>query len=130
MQVSEYMSPAPVTIDRGTDYKNAFKIMQEKNLHHLPVLDEADGVIGLVARRDLELAAQHFHEAPVEVGDVMHTQVTTIDATASLKSAVERMTNEHIGCLPVVDGGGKKLVGIITHFDMMRLLHGMLAEPT
>lgn len=128
MQVSDYMSPAPVTIEPGADYKQAFTVMQEKNLHHLPVLDSSNAVVGIVARRDLQIAAQHFHEAPVEVGEVMHTPVTTIVSSDSLASAVERMSGQGIGCLPVVDEGGQKLVGIITEIDMLRALKDLLAS--
>ena len=128
MQVSDYMSPAPVTIEPGADYKQAFTVMQEKNLHHLPVLDSSNAVAGIVARRDLQVAAQHFHEAPVEVGEVMHTPVTTIVSSDSLASAVERMSDQGIGCLPVVDEGGQQLVGIITEIDMLRALKDLLAN--
>jgi CBS domain-containing protein len=128
MQVSDYMSPAPVTIEPGADYKQAFTVMQEKNLHHLPVLDSSNAVVGIVARRDLQVAAQHFHEAPVEVGEVMHTPVTTIVSSDSLASAVERMSDQGIGCLPVVDEGGQQLVGIITEIDMLRALKDLLAN--
>ena len=128
MQVSDYMSPAPVTIEPGADYKHAFTVMQEKNLHHLPVLDSSNAVVGIVARRDLQVAAQHFHEAPVEVGEVMHTPVTTIDSSAPLAAAVERMSDQGIGCLPVTGEGGKALVGIITEIDMLRALKELLAK--
>ncbi len=128
MQVSDYMSPAPVTIEPGADYKQAFSVMQEKNLHHLPVLDSSNAVVGIVARRDLQVAAQHFHEAPVEVGEVMHTPVTTIASNESLASAVERMSDQGIGCLPVTAEGGQQLVGIITEIDMLRALKELLAN--
>jgi CBS domain-containing protein len=124
------MSPAPVTIDPSTDYKQAFSIMQEKNLHHLPVVGGADSVVGIVTRRDLQIAAQHFHEAPVEIGDVMHQPVTTISSDTNLTAAVERLIADGIGCLPVTDAGNNKLVGIITEIDMLKILREMLAKTT
>jgi len=128
MQVRDYMSPTPVTIDAGADYKQAFEIMEQKDLHHLPVVDGFNSVIGILARRDLQLAARYFHEAPVEVGDVMHTPVTTIAPDADLSVAVERMTSERIGCLPVSEDGGSHLVGIITETDLLRALRDLLAR--
>ncbi|MGD2020610.1 MAG: CBS domain-containing protein [Thiohalocapsa sp.] len=128
MQVRDYMSPAPVTIDSGADYQQAFSIMEEKSLHHLPVLDAAGNCAGLVARRDLQLAARCFQEAPVEVGEIMHKPVTTISPEASLGAAVERMMDDHIGCLPVSDDGGGHLVGIITETDLLRALQDLLAR--
>ena len=128
MLVSDYMSPAPITIDSNTDYKQAFSIMQEQNLHHLPVVGSADNVVGIVARRDLQIAAQHFHEAPVEIGDVMHQPVTTVSSDTHLSAAVERLVAEGIGCLPVTEAGNNKLVGIITENDMLKILRELLAK--
>jgi len=128
MQVKDHMSPAPVTIQPDADYKKAFMIMQEKNLHHLPVIGSSNNVVGIVTRRDLQIAAQHFHEAPVEIGDVMHQPVTTIPSDANLAAAVERLIAEGIGCLPVTDAGGTELVGIITEIDMLNVLQEMLAK--
>lgn len=127
MLVRDYMSPAPMTIAADADYKQAFTIMQDNHLHHLPVVDAQKKVVGILAQRDLKLAAQHFHEAPVEVGDVMHTPVTTISADQDLTSAVERLIAEGIGCLPVFDSDGDELVGIITETDLLRALRDLLA---
>jgi CBS domain-containing protein len=126
MHVRDYMSPTPITIDAGADYKDAFEIIEKHDLHHLPVM--ADGrVVGILTRRDLQLAARYFHEAPGEVGDVMHTPVTTIAPDADLAAAVERMMADRIGCLPVSDNGGSQLVGIITETDLLRALRDLLA---
>ena len=126
MQVRDYMSAAPVTIDAGADYQQAFAIMEEKGLHHLPVLDGAGNCAGILARRDLQLAARYFHEAPVEVSEVMHTPVMTIAPDADLAAAVERMMTDRIGCLPVSEDGSH-LVGIITETDLLRALGNLLA---
>jgi CBS domain-containing protein len=128
MRVHDYMSPTPVTIDAGADYQQAFAIMEDQGLHHLPVVDGAGDCVGILARRDLQLAARYFHEAPVEVGDVMHAPVTTIAPDADLGAAVERMMDDRIGCLPVSDDGGSHLVGIITETDLLRALRDLLAQ--
>lgn len=126
MLVRDYMNPAPITIDAGADYKEAFTIMQQKKLRHLPVVDGSKKVVGILAQRDLQVAAQHFHEAPVEVGDVMHTPVTTISPTANLSAAVDRLIDQGIGCLPVFEDGGSQLVGIITEKDLLRAFRELL----
>ena len=126
MLVSDYMSKSPLTIEKSADYDAAFGIMQDGDLHHLPVVDKKGQVVGIVARRDLQLAARHFHEAPAEVGDVMHTPVLTISPTASLATAAKRMAEHRIGCLPVLNRG-KQVVGMITETDLFRALVDMLA---
>jgi CBS domain-containing protein len=128
MNVSDYMTKTPITIATGADYQEAFQIMEERNLHHLPVVDHKERVIGILTRRDLQLAARCFKEAPAEVGEVMHSPVTTIAPDAHLSAAVERMQRDRIGCLPVSTDGGKNLVGIITETDLLRALAHLLEE--
>lgn len=125
MRVRDYMTATPVTIEAGADYQDAFEILEKRHLHHLPVVKDGK-VVGILARRDLQLAARYFHEAPAEVGDVMHSPVTTITADADLGAAVERMMGDHIGCLPVFEGG-TELIGIITETDLLRALQELLA---
>jgi acetoin utilization protein AcuB len=127
MLVSEYMSSSPVTIGVNEDYGTAFDIMQTRDLHHLPVVNDHGDVVGIVTRRDLQLGARFFHEAPTEVSEVMHAPVVTIAPDANLSAAAERMIAERIGCLPVVDGD-RRLAGMITETDLFRALKDLLAK--
>ena len=52
-------------------------LMQEHALHHVPVLDAGRKLVGIVAERDLLLAATRHLQSAIEVGDVMHRNVTT-----------------------------------------------------
>ncbi len=128
MQVRDYMSPAPITVADGSDYKRAYELMDAKDLHHLPVVDGTQSVIGIVTRRDLQLAARCYGEAPVEVSEVMHTPVITITPDSALSDAADRMRREGIGSLPVCEGEEARLVGIITETDLLRALSEILAE--
>ena len=127
MLVSDYMSQSPVTVRSDSDYDVAFEIMDKKGMHHLPVVDNNSEVVGIIARRDLQLAARHFREAPVEVAEVMHTPVYTIASTATISSAAKQMMENHIGGLPVMDDG-KHVVGILTETDLFRALTDLLEE--
>ena len=126
MLVSNYMSDAPVTIDWNADYNTAFDIMRARNLHHLPVLNKKGEVVGIVTRRDLQLAARSFHEAPAEVSEVMHTPVVCIAPNASLSTAAKRMSQHRIGGLPVLNRK-KQVIGILTETDLFRALSDVLA---
>ena len=129
MKVEKYMSHTPVTIRDNTVYSKAFNIMQEKDLHHLPVVNEKNEIVGILTRRDLQIAAQHFREAPVEVSDVMHTQVVTISPDEPLVVAARQMIDKRIGGLPVLDDNGK-MVGILTETDLLRALIDLLGKDT
>lgn len=124
MKVSDYMSNSPVTIRTEIDYREAFEIMYESNLHHLPVVDADGKVVGIVTQRDLQIGARHFPEARVEVTRVMHTPVVTVAPDDALESAARQMMSGRIGGLPVVDQG--RVVGVVTETDLFRALTDVL----
>jgi acetoin utilization protein AcuB len=127
MRVENYMSIAPITIRDDAVYWKAFNIMQEKDLHHIPVVNENNALVGLIARRDLQIAAMHFKEVPVEVSEVMHSPVVTISPGELLSEAAKKMIDKRIGGLPVLDTNGQ-IVGILTETDLLRALIDQLGK--
>lgn len=127
MLVSDYMSSAPVTVHKDDNYDVAFEIMDRKNLHHLPVVNGENQVVGIVTRRDLQLAARVFKEAPTEISEVMHAPVLTISADARLSEAVKLMHDNRIGCLPVI-GADNHVTGVLTETDLFRALTELLKD--
>jgi CBS domain-containing protein len=121
MQVESYMSHAPITVRDDTDYWKAFEIMREKDLHHIPVINQDEKIVGILAFRDLKMAAMHFGEANVEVAEVMHSPVVTVAPGEPLADAARLMMEHRIGGLPVVDDGDQ-IVGILTETDLHRAL--------
>ena len=127
MRVEKYMSLVPITIRDDTVYWEAFDIMREKDLHHIPVVNEDNAVVGLLTRRDLKIAAMHFKETPVEVSKVMHSPVVTISPGELLSEAARQMIDNRIGGLPVLDTNGQ-IVGILTETDLLRALIDQLGK--
>jgi len=121
MRVENYMSHAPITVRDNTDYWKAFEIMQEKDLHHIPVVNESSAAVGILTRRDLKIAAMHFKEASVDVSEVMHSPVVTIKPGEPLSEAARQMIDNRIGGLPVLDANGQ-VIGILTETDLLRAL--------
>lgn len=126
MQVESYMSHAPITIRDDTDYWKASEIMREKDLHHIPVINQDETVVGILTLRDLKMAAMHFGEAHVEVSEVMHSPVVTVAPGQALADAARIMIDNRIGGLPVLDDGGQ-IVGILTETDLLRALVDQLS---
>lgn len=127
MLVRDRMSAPVETISASQSYHDALTLMQSKQLHHLPVLDTSGALVGLVAERDLLMAAlQYTTQADVEVAEVMHVGAVTATPEMTIAAAAERMVRERIGCLPVVDENGS-IIGMITETDMLRALVDTLA---
>ncbi|MFO1303458.1 MAG: CBS domain-containing protein [Burkholderiales bacterium] len=119
MLVRDCMSARPVTVREDADYKVALRLMQDHALHHVPVLDQRENLVGIVAERDLLLAATHHMQAAVDVAEVMHRDVVTTTGDAPIGEAAALMVDHRIGGLPVLDAG-RRLVGVITEADIFR----------
>lgn len=119
--VRNHMSTPAVTVGPEADYKAALKLMQDSALHHLPVVDSGGNLVGIAAERDLLLAAAHYLQSEVEVGDIMHRGVVTATPDMSVAEAASLMVSKRIGGLPVVNDA-KQVIGIITETDLFKAL--------
>lgn len=118
MLVRERMSAPAVTVSRDTDYQQALQLMQEKRLRRLPVVDRERRLVGIVAERDLLLAATRYPRAGVDVGEFMATDIVSATPDMDIGAAARLMLEHRVGGLPVLEGGA--LVGIITESDIFR----------
>ena len=124
MKVSQYMTRSVLTIAPQTLFRRAFDLMHSRRIHHLPVV-EGDRVVGIVAERDLLLAAANFGSAEVPVAEIMHGSPVCVSENADLKQAARLLVSKHIGSLPVLNNR-KALVGIITETDIFKIAAGIL----
>lgn len=127
MQVRDRMSTPPITVGVDSVYHKALKIIQEHQMHHLPVVDAHGKLVGIVAERDLLLAAAHYVQNPVDVGEVMHRDVITATPDMLMEDAAKLMLSHKIGSLPVTDAE-QHLVGIITETDVFKAFIDVLRE--
>lgn len=140
MKVKDLMRTNVVTLQAADVLGVADDIMSMGRIRHLPVVDPANRVIGIVTQRDLyrasvssvlgfDRAKEHEWLGQVRVRDIMTTNVITIDAEAGVVEAVDKMITGKIGSLPVVDENGK-LVGLLTETDCLRCFHDLLKMGT
>jgi len=134
MLVRKKMKKDLITITKDERMTTAKKILQEKNIRHLPVVD-GKKLIGLVTNMDirkaeaspatsLEIRELHYLLDKITVGEIMTRNVITISPDVSVEEATTLLHDNKIGCLPVVEDGN--LVGIITENDVMELLIGVM----
>ena len=125
MNVRKHMSAPPITISEDTDFKSALGLMQKHRIRRLPVVDEGGVLIGIVAERDLLVAADRYLSSPVDVGRIMTRHVVTVGDTTPVVDAAILMMERKIGGLPVVNPS-HKLLGIITETDLLKALVAIL----
>jgi len=130
MLVKERMTKNPIFIRPDTMVTEAQALMKREKIHHLPVLDKDEKVVGIVTEKDLLYASPSVATtlsvyemtsllAKLKVEKVMSREVITITEDVPLEEAARIMADNHIGGLPIVRG--KTLVGVITESDLFRL---------
>jgi len=142
VSVRAWMSGEPLGIPLGDSALAAFDLMMEHGIRHLPVLDEGRRVVGILSLDDLRAAfpidvglrrplapPERARLLDVSVADAMTWAPHTVRAETSLEEAARTLAEHRIGCLPVVDAGGR-LIGLLSETDALRALVRILAgEP-
>lgn len=106
----------------------ALNLCEGYRIRHLPVLAHPRGsLIGIVSDRDLKDAGPPLgatQEKKEEVlNDIQVTQLMTRDVLTAhpsdtVESVARKLTDNKIGCLPVIDDDA--LVGIVTTSDLLQ----------
>jgi tRNA nucleotidyltransferase (CCA-adding enzyme) len=114
------MSSPVRSIRPETTIAEAERILLRYGHSGLSVVDTKGNLVGIISRRDLDIALHHgFSHAPVK--GYMTTNIKTITPDATMPQIEELMVKYDIGRLPVMDNG--QLVGIVTRTDILRELH-------
>ncbi|MEN8170260.1 MAG: KpsF/GutQ family sugar-phosphate isomerase [Pseudomonadota bacterium] len=95
--------------------------MSRKGLGMTTVVDANDKLLGLFTDGDLRRLLDHGEVAiqQLSVGEVMHSDFTTIEAGLLAAEALRIMDEKRINALPVVDGDGS-LIGALNMHDLLR----------
>ena len=122
---AELMSSPVRTIRPHTTIDEAQRVLLRYGHSGLSVVNERDELVGVVSRRDVDLALHHgYGHAPVK--GYMSSPVYHIESSTSLRDIQYLMLKRDIGRLPVLDNGN--LIGIVTRTDVLRQMHDL--SPT
>jgi len=113
------MTPDPVAIDPTDVLAVAEEKMVAGHFRHLPVVNEAGELVGILARSDL--LAHTGYLARTRVDAAMTEKLITARPEEPLEHAAALLFKHKIGGLPVLDSGGA-LVGIVTESDLLHEL--------
>jgi len=109
-------------------------LMHDHRIHHVPVVNEEEHLVGLVTLSDVLAATDsilrdddsRLHVSEIKVEDIMVRNLATIDEHASLRQAALFLEKHQIGCLPVVTNGN--LRGIVTDTDFVGVAINLLEQ--
>jgi acetoin utilization protein AcuB len=129
------MTPNPVTITSDVSVPKALRLMRDKKVRRLPVLDRRDKLVGIVSDKDLlhaspspatSLSVWEMNElmGKLKVKEVMTREVITVSEELPIEEAALIMADHKIGGLPVMRE--QTLAGIITETDLFKVLLELL----
>lgn len=132
MLISDWMTREVLTVEPDVSMMKVSKIMKEKHIRRLPVVDAGKKLLGIVTDRDIKEASPSkattldIHElyyllSEIKVKDIMTVKPFTVTANNTIEKAALTMMEKRVGGLPVVDDRGV-VVGIITESDIFKVL--------
>jgi len=145
--VADLMTREPLTARPEMSRKEVIKILADRRISGLPVVDEHDLLIGIISETDLmwretgvtppayimvldsviylenpSRYEQELHKALGQtVGEVMSRDPVSIAPEKSVQEAAKLLHERHIHRLPVLDTTGK-VIGILTRGDIVRAM--------
>ncbi|MDA8079824.1 MAG: CBS domain-containing protein [Nitrospiraceae bacterium] len=146
MCVRDAMTRDVLAVNKFEEITHAVRILAEKNVSGLPVVDRENRVVGIISEADVVsmvgTARNHTfrdfvrhllgHPLPERkmgtlVGDIMTSPAVTIQPDAEVSEAVRIMDMRRIRRLPVVDKN-QRLVGLISRSDIVKAMGRRLSD--
>ena len=150
MRAVEVMTTKVITVGENASVAEVAKLLAERGISAVPVVDKDDRVIGMVSEGDLlhrtetgtekcrswwlemmastnQLAGDYIKSHSANVKDVMTRDVISVSDTTPLADIAILLEANRIKRVPVVRDG--KLVGIVSRANLVRALAMTVNEP-
>lgn len=121
--VEDIMTPMPLEIiNLSDDAYTASKLMKEKQISSIIVIDEEKHPIGIITERDIvrRVVCEKKNASNTSVESIMSKPLITVEYKANIDEAVAIMTKNKIRRLPIVKDG--HLYGLITTTDLIKYM--------
>jgi CBS domain-containing protein len=145
MKAKDVMTAGVVTVTEDASITEAIRLMLQRKISGLPVVDSTGALIGMVTEGDFlrrselgtarptarwiefllgpgKLAENYVHAAGRKVRDVMTHEGHAVEEETTLDEVVTIMERQKIKRVPVLRG--RKLVGIVTRANLLHALAG------
>lgn len=133
----DLMTRSPATVSPQTTIAEAWDVMRELDIRHVPVVENG-ALIGMLSDRDLARVGLLDRREPggveslrrklgTPVIEVMSSDIVSIEPETDVSEIIGLLVEHKIGALPVVaDGPG--VVGIVSYIDVLRAYRNRLDE--
>jgi CBS domain-containing protein len=149
MKAKDVMTSPVISIEPETPVLQAVRIMLQRRISGLPVIDKDGRLVGMVTEGDFlrraetgterrrprwleflvgpgRLADEYTHSHARKVGEIMTTEPLTVTEETPLEQVVQVMEKRQIKRLPVVRG--EDVVGIVSRANLVHALAGVARE--
>ncbi len=124
-KVRDIMQKNVITIESVKKAQDAAIILKEKDISFLVVVKEGKP-IGIVSERDIvrKIVADNNDAQTTQLEIIMSKNFKWVEPNASIESAVQKMLNNNIRRLVVLEN--ENLVGVITQTDLTEFLRSKI----
>jgi CBS domain-containing protein len=121
MKVQEIMTENPSCCSPESSLQDAAKLMVDCDCGEIPVVDAQGKPVGVVTDRDIccRAVAKGMDPAQTAIREVMTSPAITVGPEDSLEECCQKMDDNQIRRIPVVDGSGA-VCGIVAQADIAR----------
>lgn len=138
MNARDVMTPNPVTVTAKASVAEAWDLMRDLEIRHVPVVENG-ALVGMLSDRDLaqfdiarlltlEGAEALRYQLGTPVVKVMSSDVVFVTPETTLDEVVELLVDHRIGAVPVVPADSREVLGIVSYIDVLRTLQDAFEE--
>jgi acetoin utilization protein AcuB len=138
MIARDVMTPNPLTVTPQASIAEAWEVMRELAVRHVPVV-EGGVLVGMLSDRDLfqvdiarvlkvEGADALREELWTPIAGIMSSDVISVEPETEVGEVISLLVEHKIGALPVVEPGTREVLGIISYIDVLRALQDLVGE--
>jgi signal-transduction protein with cAMP-binding, CBS, and nucleotidyltransferase domain len=123
--VRDLMRKNPYTVAESASIQDTARIMNDKKVSSLVILDENNNPVGLVTERDLvrKVCINDLPTNRVTNKEIMSSPLITIDSESSATTATDLMLKNNVRHILVINNESKdnnQPIGIITPLDLVK----------
>jgi len=123
--VRDVMRKNPYTVVESASIQDTARIMNEKKVSSLVILDKDNNPVGLVTERDLvrKVCVNDLPTSRISNKEIMSSPLITIASESSLSTATDLILKNNVRHLLVIDNESKdnnQPIGIITPLDLVK----------
>jgi CBS domain-containing protein len=127
--VGDVMTPDPATVGATATLADTTKLMAERRIKRVPVIDRDGRLVGIVARSDVlravgetfprDLIESAQHPGALTVGELMQPDAPVVNARADLAGLLDAVASTRLNRAVVIDDEAR-VIGVVSDAEVLR----------